>query len=48
MDDIAEQDPEYQWAEEGGAVAITGTPKRPDPKEKSLYGDDGGDSVSTF
>jgi hypothetical protein len=48
VDDIAEQDPEYQWAEEGGAVVITGTPKRPDPKEKSLYGDDGGDSVSTF
>jgi hypothetical protein len=25
-----------------------GGPRRPDPKEKSLYGDDGGDSVSTF
>jgi hypothetical protein len=48
VDDIAEQDPEYQWIEDGGGVEITNTPKRPDPKEKSLYGDDGGDSVSTF
>jgi DNA uptake protein ComE-like DNA-binding protein len=48
VDDIAEQDPEYQWIEDRGAVEITNTPKRPDPKEKSLYGDDGGDSVSTF
>jgi hypothetical protein len=48
VDDIAEQDPEYQWIEDGMAVELTGVPKRPDPKEKSLYGDDGGDSVSTF
>jgi hypothetical protein len=48
VEDIAEQDPEYQWIEDRGVVEITDTPKRPDPKEKSLYGDDGGDSVSTF
>jgi hypothetical protein len=48
VDDIAEQDPEYQWIEDGTTVELTGGPKRPDPKEKSLYGDDGGDSVSTF
>jgi hypothetical protein len=48
VDDIAEQDPEYQWLEDGAAVELTNVPKRPDPKEKSLYGDDGGDSVSTF
>ena len=30
------------------AVELTGVLKRPDPKEKSLYGDDGGDSVSMF
>jgi hypothetical protein len=48
VEDITEQDPEYQWAEDGMAVEITGGPRRPDPKEKSLYGDDGGDSVSTF
>jgi uncharacterized spore protein YtfJ len=48
VDDIAEQDPEYQWLEEGAAVELINVPKRPDPKEKSLYGDDGGDSVSTF
>jgi hypothetical protein len=48
VDNIAEQDPEYQWAEEGIKVKIMGVSKRPDPKERSLYGDDGGDSVSTF
>jgi hypothetical protein len=30
------------------ADEIMGGPRRPDPKEKSLYGDDGGNSVSTF
>jgi hypothetical protein len=48
VDDIAEQDPEYQWIEDRGAVEITNTPKRPDPMEKSLYGNNGGDLVSTF
>ena len=48
VDDIAEQDPEYQWLEDGVAVELTNVPKRPDPKDKSPYGDDGGDSVSTF
>jgi hypothetical protein len=48
VEDITEQDPEYQWAEDGMAVEIKGGPRWPDPKEKSLYGDDGGDSVSTF
>jgi hypothetical protein len=48
VDDIAEQDPKYQWIKNGGVVEITNTPKRPDLKEKSLYGSDGGDSVSTF
>jgi hypothetical protein len=48
VDNIVEQDPEYQWAEEGTKIKIAGVPKRPDPKERSLYGDDGGDSVSTF
>jgi hypothetical protein len=48
VDDIAEQDPEYQWLEEEAVVELKNVPKRPDPKEKSLYGDDGGDSVSTF
>jgi hypothetical protein len=48
VDDIAEQDPEYQWLEDGATVELINVPKRPDPKEKSLYGDDGGDSVSTF
>ena len=48
VDDIAEQDPEYQWLEDGATVELINIPKCPDPKEKSLYGDDGGDSVSTF
>jgi hypothetical protein len=56
VDGITEQDPEYQWEEDGAAGGATSgaaaefssVPKRPDPKEKSLYGDDDGDSVSTF
>ena len=48
VDNIAQQDPEYQWLEDGATVELTYGPKRPDPKEKSLYGDNGGDSVSTF
>jgi hypothetical protein len=47
VQDMTEQDPEYQWAEDGMAVEISGGARRPDPKEKSLYGDDGGDSMST-
>jgi hypothetical protein len=48
VDDIAEQDPEYQWLEDGVTVELTNLPRWPDPKEKSLYGDDGGDSIPTF
>jgi hypothetical protein len=32
VDNIAEQDPEYQWAEEGIKIKIMGVSKRPDPK----------------
>jgi hypothetical protein len=48
VDEITEQDPEYQWIEEGAAAEFTNLHKHPDPKEKSLYGDDKGNSVSTF
>lgn len=48
VDDIKDQDLEYQWEEVGGSAKFTNVPRRPDPNEKSLYGDDGGDSVSTF
>jgi hypothetical protein len=48
VDDITEQDLEYQWEGEVVAMEVTNVPRRPDPREKSLYGDDGGDSVSTF
>ena len=39
---------EYQWENEEGASEITNIPRRPLPRDKSLYGDDEGDSVSTF
>lgn len=48
VEDITEQDPEYQWEVERAGTEVTNLPKRPDPKDKSLYGDDDGDSVSTF
>ena len=43
-----DQDVEYQWENEEGATKITSIPRRPTPRDKSLYGDDEGDSVSTF
>jgi hypothetical protein len=36
VDNIAEQDLEYQWIEDGTEVELTGVPKHPDPKEKSF------------
>ena len=54
VQDIMETDPEYHWEDLRGGnggdknEAEKKEMKRPDPKEKSLYGDDGGDSVSTL
>ena len=39
---------EYQCKDEEGAPEITNIPRRPMPQDKSLYGDDEGDLVSTF
>ena len=48
VEEIMDQDVEYQWENEEGATKITSIPRRPTPRDKSLYGDDEGDSVSTF
>jgi hypothetical protein len=45
---ITDQDLEYQWEDDEVATEITNVPGRPAPRDKSLYGDDDGDSVSTF
>jgi hypothetical protein len=51
VEDIMEQDPEYQWedlknGEDVGKQKEDGKTQHLDPKEKSLYGDDDGDSIS--
>jgi hypothetical protein len=55
VQDIMEQDPEYQWVDLEECKDKDKEDKKkkkkkkcPDPKEKSLYGDDDGDSVSTM
>jgi hypothetical protein len=45
---IEEQDPEFQWEILGEKDEVSKSVQRPPPTDKTLYGDDDGDSVSTF
>jgi hypothetical protein len=45
---IEEQDPEFQWETLGGKEETSKPVQRPLPTDTTLYGDDDGDSVSTF